>query len=85
MSKKETKVFYIITKFPEALRIKNYNPVKKIVLSSEDEEYDEDEFESFDEYVDYMIEEECAADEQHGGNCIVLTPEEFKLVKNFKE
>lgn len=85
MEKKETRVFYILTKFPKGSGIANNEPVRKLTLSTNDEAFNEEEFEDFEDYVNYCLDEECSADEQHWGTCICYTEEEFKLVQNFKE
>lgn len=83
----EKRKYYIITKFPEGANALNTKEslVTTLEVSTEDEEFDTDDFETFEEYVDYCIEEECGDAEQHWGTCVVLTEEEFKIVKSFKE
>jgi len=79
----EKRTYYIITKFSEGSGIQNDNMVRKIVISEADEEFDQDEFVDFEEYVQYCIEEECGADEQHFGTCLVLTEDEFDFIQKF--
>lgn len=83
MAEKQTVKFYIISKFPVGSGIKNDAPVRKIELSTEDEDFKE--FDDFDEYVKESLDNECADDEQHWANCVVLTEEEFDLVQSFKK
>lgn len=57
-------------------------PVTEVLeLNRTDEEFLEEEFESFEEYCEYMVEEECAAYEQKFASCIVLTEEEHAAMK----
>lgn len=54
--------------------------VEKYVFTTEDEEYDADEFKSFDEYVKYCIDDEIAELEQHFARTIALKEDEVRSV-----
>lgn len=79
----EKRTYYIITKFPTGSVIQNNNMVRKIVLSESDEEFDQDEFVDFEDYVQYCLEEECGAYHFNFGTCVVLTEDEFDFVQKF--
>ena len=57
--------------------------VEKLSFSTEDEEYDTDEFQSFTEYVEYCIAETRAEYEQKYASTILLTESQFEKVQNF--
>jgi hypothetical protein len=50
-------------------------------LNKTDKEIEEEEFESFEEYCDYTVEETCAVYEQKFAQCLVLTEEDYETVK----
>lgn len=77
------KVFFMIQKFPNIPPTQNPGMVQKIEVSTEDEEFVEDEFEDFDDYVNYILEESVAEVEQRFGNAIILTEDEMKFVQEF--
>lgn len=54
--------------------------VEKYVFTTEDEEYDADEFKSFDEYVEYYIDEAIAEFEQRFARTIALKDDEVRSV-----
>lgn len=54
--------------------------LKKITLTSEDEEYDVAEFKDFDDYVTYVREEEVAECEQQFASAIILNDGELDYV-----
>ncbi len=78
------KVFYMISVYPENVKNNNISPIEKFTFSIEDEEFDIDEFEDFDDYIEYKLDESVAEIEQHFGNAIVITEEQLKLIQNFK-
>lgn len=56
--------------------------VEHITITNEDEEFGEDDFESFEEYRDYVLEESAAELEQKFAKVLILTKEEYKSLKN---
>ena len=54
--------------------------LERFIISENDEEFD-DEFENFDEYRSYVLEEAAAELEQGFANVLIVTEEEFNLIK----
>ncbi len=57
--------------------------VEKLVLSPKDEEYDTDEFDSFNDYVEYITEETKSEYEQKFASTVVLTEKQFNLIQSY--
>lgn len=57
--------------------------VDKVVLSEQDEDYDTDEFDSFNDYIEYIIEESKAVYEQSFASTVVLTEKQFNLIQSY--
>jgi len=55
--------------------------LERFTISENDEEFD-DEFENFNEYRAYVLEEASAELEQRFAKVIIMTEEEFNLIKN---
>ena len=55
--------------------------LERFNISENDEEFD-DEFENFNEYRAYVLEEASAELEQRFAKVIIMTEEEFNLIKN---
>ena len=56
--------------------------IEEINISSEDEDYDEDEFVDFEDYVKYTLEETEAEAAQHFSSIMIFTPEQIMLILN---
>ena len=54
--------------------------LERFTISENDEEFD-DEFENFNEYRAYVLEEASAELEQRFAKVIIMTEEEFNLIK----
>jgi hypothetical protein len=54
--------------------------VERFTISENDEEFKE-EFDDFDEYRDYVLEEASAELCQKRANVLIVTEEEFNLIK----
>jgi len=54
--------------------------VERFTISENDKEFD-DEFENFNEYRAYVLEEASAELEQRFAKVIIMTEEEFNLIK----
>jgi len=54
--------------------------LERFTISENDEEFD-DEFENFNEYRAYILEEASAELEQRFAKVIIMTEEEFNLIK----
>ena len=54
--------------------------LERFTISENDEEFD-DEFENFNEYRAYVLEEASAELEQGFAKVIIMTEEEFNLIK----
>ena len=76
-----TKIFYIIAS-GSPLTIPR---VEKLVLTEQDEEFLEEEFDDFDDYVNYTIDESRAIYEQGGCQTIIFTGKEFEGSKEAME
>jgi hypothetical protein len=57
--------------------------VEELSLSPEDDEYDIDEFDSFTDYVEYIVEESKSAYEQKFASTVVLTEKQFNLLQTY--
>jgi hypothetical protein len=57
--------------------------VEKLILSPQDEEYDTDEFDSFNDYVEYVTEECKAEYEQKFASTVVLSEKQFNLIQSY--
>ena len=55
--------------------------VEKIIISEQDEEFLEEDWESFDEYEDYILREAVAEYEQKFASAICLTQAQFEAIK----
>ena len=55
--------------------------VERFTISEEDEEF-KDEFDDFDEYRDYVLEEAAAELCQKFAGVLIVTEEEFNQIKN---
>jgi hypothetical protein len=55
--------------------------LERFTISENDEEFD-DEFENFNEYRAYVLEEASAELEQRFAKVIIMTEEEFNQIKN---
>ena len=55
--------------------------VERFTISEEDEEF-RDEFDDFDEYRDYVLEEAAAELCQKFAEVLIVTEEEFNQIKN---
>jgi hypothetical protein len=55
--------------------------VERIVISEDDEEFD-DEFENFNEYRSYVLDEAAAEHEQGFSSVLIVTENEFNQIKN---
>lgn len=76
-----TKIFYIIAS-GSPLTIPR---VEKLVLTEQDEEFLEEEFDDFDDYVNYTVDESRAVYEQGGCQTILLTEKEYEGLKEAME
>lgn len=54
--------------------------LERFAISENDEEFD-DEFKNFNEYREYVLEEASAELEQRFAKVIIMTEEEFNLIK----
>jgi uncharacterized protein YciU (UPF0263 family) len=57
-----------------------YPILERFTISEDDEEFD-DEFENFNEYRAYILEEMTAEMEQVFAKVLIMTEEEFNLIK----
>jgi hypothetical protein len=57
--------------------------LERFTISENDEEFNDefDEFENFNEYRSYVLEEAAAELEQRFAKVIIMTEEEFNLIK----
>lgn len=55
--------------------------VEKIIISDQDEEFLEEDWESFDEYEDYILRETIAEYEQRFATAIAMTEAQFQSIK----
>jgi len=55
--------------------------VEKIVITDQDEEFLDEDWDSFDEYVDYVLEESIAEYNQRFATAICLTEAQFQAIK----
>ncbi len=55
--------------------------VEKIVITDQDEEFLEEDWESFDEYEDYLLREAVAEYNQRFASAICLTEAQFEAIK----
>ena len=57
--------------------------VERFTISEDDEEFtnSEDEFDDFDEYRNYVLEEAAAELEQKFADVLIVTEEEFNQIK----
>lgn len=55
--------------------------VEKIVISDQDEEFLEDDWETFEEYEDYVLRETIAEYEQRFATAIAMTEAQFQAIK----
>ena len=57
--------------------------IQKLSLSTEDEEYDTDEFADFGDYVTYIVAETRNEFEQKFATAIVLTESQFNTIQKY--
>lgn len=57
--------------------------VEKLTLSTEDEEYDTDEFADFEDYVISVVAETRSEFEQKFASAIVLTESQFNTIQTY--
>lgn len=55
--------------------------VEKIVITDQDEEFLEEDWETFDEYVDHVLDEAVAEYNQRFASAICLTEGQFEAIK----
>jgi hypothetical protein len=55
--------------------------VEKIVITDQDEEFLEEDWESFDEYEDYLLREAVAEYNQRFATAIAMTETQFQSIK----
>lgn len=55
--------------------------VEKIVITDQDEEFLEEDWESFDEYEDYLLREAVAEYNQRFASAIAMTETQFQSIK----
>ena len=83
MAKKAT--YFVITKFPKGGIVNTKETlITQIDVATTDEEFSDGDFSDFEEYATYVVNEECAGNEQHFGECVVLTEAELKIVSDYE-
>jgi hypothetical protein len=56
--------------------------VEKIVITDQDEEFLDEDWDSFDEYRDYILDESVAEYHQRFASAICLTQAQFEAIKS---